>query len=52
MFRQSHDVLLVVGVFSHQLSQQISLRLREFMINFCVSIDFNCDIGSKLVVKS
>ena len=42
--KQAHNMAIIVGIFFHQVLKKLGLICSKLVIQFCVSVDFDCDL--------
>ena len=52
MLVHPHYIVLIVFVFLHQKFKKFCLLFSKLMINFCVAVNFDCNVISSLVIKT
>ena len=52
MLVHPHYIVLIIFVFLHQKFKQFCFLFSKLMIDFCVTVDFYCNIISRLVIKT
>lgn len=52
MLVHPHYIVLIIFVFIHQKFKQFCFLFGKLMVDFCVAINFDCNVISSLVIKT